>query len=292
MIVSMTGFGKASLSHKKMNVSAELRSVNSKFLEVSAKLPQQFSDRESEVKEIIKQKISRGKINVYVSFENSDGTSKYLKLKPETVKKYHKLLKDIKKISGIREEINLEHILKFSEIFEPEASTEADDLWHLVLKTINKAASDLNKMKKAEGLNLQEDITRRLGVISKSLDRIEKTAMENINKSKKNLSDKIDSILSGNSNIDQSRYELEIVLLTDKLDITEEIVRARSHIQYFRTNMKSKELSGRRLGFLVQELNREINTMASKSNNSVISQNVVEMKEELEKIKEQLLNIE
>lgn len=289
----MTGFGKASKSLKKLKISAELRSINSKYLEVSSRLPMAISDKESEIKELIAQKVSRGKISIMLSIERNSATDVTLQVKPEAAREYYKLLSGIKKSTGIKEEIKLEHILKFSEIFKGDNNEELAEYWSDIKKVIAAAVSDLVLMKSKEGKVLEKDIMSRLGSIEKKLDIVVKLSKNNVSETKKKMMDKVNNLIAeAKIETDNNRVEYELIMISDRLDITEEVIRAKSHINYFRNNVKQKELSGRRLNFLVQEINREINTIASKSNNSQISQFVVEMKEELEKIKEQLQNIE
>lgn len=293
MIISMTGFGKASRSVKKLKVSAELRSINSKYLEVSCRLPMVFSDKESEIKEIISQKVSRGKISVQLGIEKSANSDVTIQVKPDAVKEYYKLLSGIKKTTGIKEEIKLEHILKFSEIFKGESNDDLADYWNDIKKIVSAAVNDLVVMKAKEGKVLEKDILSRLSSIEKKLDVVTKLSVKNVSETKRKMLDKVNNLINeAGIQADNNRLEYELIMISDRLDITEEVIRAKSHINYFRNNVKQKELSGRRLNFLVQEINREINTIASKSNSSEISQFVVEMKEELEKIKEQLQNIE
>jgi uncharacterized protein (TIGR00255 family) len=289
----MTGFGKASKTIKKTNISIELRSINSKYLEVSSRAPMVFSDKESEIKELIGQKISRGKVTVMLSIERNNNNNIALQIQPEVIKEYHKLLTGIKKATGIKEEIKIEHILKFSEIFKGEDNEEIADYWPEIKKIIMAAVNDLYAMKKKEGKVLEKDILARVNSISKKLDAVVKHSQKNLKVSKAKMIEKVNSLIAeAKIEVDRNRLEYELTMISDRLDITEEAIRAGSHIDYFINNVKEPELSGRRLNFLVQEINREINTMASKSNSSDISQLVVEMKEELEKIKEQLQNIE
>lgn len=289
----MTGFGKASKSLKKMKFSAELRSINSKYLEVSSRLPMAISDKESEIKELVAQKVSRGKISLILAIERNSANDVTLQVKPETAREYYKLLQGIKKSTGIKEEIRLEHILKFSEIFKGDNNEELAEYWNDIKKVIAAAVNDLLLMKTKEGKVLEKDIMSRLGSIEKKLDAVVKLSKNNVSETKKKMMDKVNNLITeAKIETDNNRLEYELIMISDRLDITEEVIRAKSHIDYFRNNVKQKELSGRRLNFLVQEINREINTIASKSNSSQISQYVVEMKEELEKIKEQLQNIE
>jgi uncharacterized protein (TIGR00255 family) len=292
MIISMTGFGKASKTMKNMKVNIELRSINSKYLEVSSRLPAVFSDKENELKEIIGKDITRGKINVLISIDKNSTNNLSLQIQPEIIKDYYNLLNQIKKTVNVKEDIKLEHLLKFSEVFKVDDNNFQQEYWDDIKKTFRKALSDLYKMKKIEGKTLEKDISARVNDMEKKLDKVVKISDANMKSAKQKIMDKVEKLLGDKDLIDQNRLEYELVMLTDKLDITEEVTRAKSHLKYFRNNIKEPELSGRRLNFLVQEINREINTIASKSNNSEISQFIVEMKEELEKIKEQLQNVE
>jgi uncharacterized protein (TIGR00255 family) len=294
MIVSMTGFGKASRTVKKISINVEMRSINSKYLEIAARLPVIFSDKEGEIKDIVGKKVSRGKINIAVSVERNSSSGVVLQIQPEVLKDYYALLSQMKKTINLKEDIKIEHLLKFSEIFKVDENNELKEYWEEVKKVIQKALDDLYRMKKSEGKMLEKDILKRVNLMQKNLEKIVRISTRNISDAKQKLHDKILRYLSTDSSelVDKNRLEFELVMLTDKMDITEEVTRANSHIEYFKRNMKDYELSGRRLNFLVQEINREINTIASKSSSSTISQNVVEMKEELEKIKEQLQNVE
>ncbi len=292
MIISMTGFGRASKSLKKMTIAVEMRSINSKYMEITPRLPVIFMDKEPELKEIIAKSISRGKIYVSVTVEKSSQSEITLQVQPGIVKHYFSLLSQMKKAAGIKEDIKIEHLLKFSEIFKADENAELADYWDEVKKVVQAALKDLYNMKLREGKVLEKDILSRINQIDKRLVAVTKISDKNIKDVKQKLLDKVESLVQDKTVIDNNRLEMELVMLTDKMDITEEVIRAKSHLEYFKKNMGENGLSGRRLNFLVQEINREINTIASKSNNSSISQSVVEMKEELEKIKEQLQNIE
>lgn len=292
MIISMTGFGRASKTLKKMTITVEMRSINSKFMEITPRLPIIFMDKEPELKELIAKSISRGKIYVSVTVEKSSQSEISLVVQPGIVKHYFSLLSQMKKAAGIKEDIKIEHLLKFSEIFKADETAELADYWDDVKKVVQLALKDLYNMKLREGKVLEKDILSRINQIDKRLAAVIKISDKNIKDVKQKLLDKVESLIQDKAVIDNNRLEMELVMLTDKMDITEEVIRAKSHLEYFKKNMRENGLSGRRLNFLVQEINREINTIASKSNNSSISQTVVEMKEELEKIKEQLQNIE
>jgi len=292
MIISMTGFGRASKNLKNQTINVELKSVNSKYLEIASRLPMILTDKEPEIKELIGKSISRGKIYVSVSVEKKSDKEINLRVQPEIIKEYYALLNQIKKTINIKEDIKIEHLLKFSEIFKADDNGELKDYWEDIKKVIQQGTKDLYSMKLREGKILEKDIVKRINFIEKRLGSVAKISDSNVKEDKKKLLDKVSSLLKDKSVIDNNRLEYELVMLTDKMDITEEVIRAKSHLEYFKKNMKEAELSGRRLNFLVQEINREINTIASKSSSSAISQAVVEMKEELEKVKEQLQNVE
>ncbi len=292
MIISMTGFGKASKSLRKMKVTVEMRSVNSKFLEIGIRLPVNLMDKEQELKEIIGKSISRGKIYASVAVDRNSAGEINLQVQPDIVKHYYKLISQMKKSAGIKEDVKIEHLLKFSEIFRADETAELAGYWDDVKKVVNLALKDLYKMKLREGRILERDILTRIRMIGRKLHTVNRISRENLRDSKMKLLAKVESLVQDKTVIDKNRLELELVMLADRMDITEEVIRAKSHLEYFKQNMKETGLSGRRLGFLVQEINREINTIASKSGSSEISQSVVEMKEELEKIKEQLQNVE
>lgn len=292
MITSMTGFGKAESKVNGYKFTVEIKSVNSKFFEVSLRAPLTIQEKENEVKEIISKKISRGKINCVFMVDKDSKEVPNLLVQKETLRSYLNLITEIKNETGIREEVKLDHLLRFSEILKPDSDEGLREHWNEIKRVIENAVNDLLKMKLVEGKSLEKDIGQRIHTISSNLKKCFTLSAQNIKSNKAKLRKKIKDLIDGKFNIDSNRIEVEILMMVDKLDISEEITRASSHVAYFKNNMKSKEQSGRRLNFLIQEMNREINTIASKSNHAKISQLVVEMKEELEKVREQLQNIE
>ncbi len=293
MIVSMTGYGKAEGQYGDKNYTIEIRSVNNKFCEITFKYPKFLYTKDFELKDTVRKKVSRGKISVYISVGTDKNDENDFKVDTENVKTYYNVLKDIRKTIGSKEKIKLEHILTFSEFIAKDVSNElADEEIKFILDLLNKALDDLISMKIKEGESLQDDIMGRVKLIESESQIIEKISQENIKEERDKLFAKVEMLLGDKKLVDESRVEQEVVLLAEKLDISEECVRLRSHTKYFEEYAASKELAGRRLNFLTQEINREINTMASKSLNAEISQRVSALKEELEKIREQLQNIE
>lgn len=292
MIASMTGFGRGEVARKGISVAIELRSVNSRFLEVTTRLPRSLTLRENDIKEIIRKRISRGKLNLLVAVEREKNGSLPLTVNATAAREYYKLLNQLRKAVKLKEPVKLDHLLRFSEVLEQPALDGADDdEWEVTREALERALDDLASMRKNEGDELSKDFRSRIGAIEETLDRIQALSKEQIPTERTRLRERVQQLLEGES-IDEGRLEMELVLLADRLDVTEECVRFRSHNKFFMQALTDKEPAGRRLNFLVQEMNREANTIGSKSSASEIAHLVVGVKEELEKIREQLQNIE
>lgn len=293
MISSMTGYGRAELSKRGMTVSAEVRSVNSRYLEVVTRMPRALSHREKDVKDIVRSYLGRGSVNITVKIEKVSNGETPLKINMSAAKSYYKLLNELRKAVKVKEQVKLEHLLNFSEILEPVDAEEAGSKeWELVEETIKQALAQLNAMRSNEGKELAKDFDKRVKVIDGVLNQIEKLAVERIPAERAKLLERVGQLVQDKNVIDQNRLELEIALLADKLDITEECVRYRTHNKFFLEALQKEETPGRKLNFLVQEMNREANTIGSKANDADIAHLVVQIKEELERIREQLQNIE
>jgi uncharacterized protein (TIGR00255 family) len=292
MILSMTGYGHGEASEEGVTAVAEIRSVNSRYFEVNTRLPRTLSLRENDVREIIRAKAGRGKINVVVSIERESANNIPLKVNKAAAKSYIKLLNELRKASGIKEKVTLDHLLKFSEVIEAgELQSENEKEWVAVEKALSKALEELKLMRQKEGSELRKDLESRIQSLQAKIDLIEKLSKERIPEQRVRLRERIQQLLSSET-IDENRLELEIALLADKLDVTEECVRFRSHNKFFLEALSDRESAGRKLNFLVQEMNREANTIGSKAADATIAHLVVEAKEELEKIREQLQNVE
>lgn len=293
MIVSMTGYGKAEGTFDKKKYSIEIRSVNNRFSEITFKYPKYLSSKDFELKEIVRKKISRGKVNINLSVEEEDGGFANISADDKLIKEYYGLLKRVNEIIGSKDEIKIEHLLNFTDLFIKDITSEiSDDEFEYISKLLNKALDDLINMKIKEGDSLKKDILNRIKFIDKEASVITKLSKARIKIERKRLLEKVESLLSDKKILDENRLELEVILLAEKIEITEEIIRLKSHNKYFIEYAVSDELAGRRLNFLIQEINREINTIASKSMDAEISQKAAVLKEELEKIREQLQNVE
>lgn len=289
----MTGFGRGKYTRDGTTAIVEVRSVNSRFLEVFSRLPRTFSQRENDVREIVRSYVQRGKINVSVSVETNTNGLAPLRINTSAAKAYHKLLNDLRKTVKLREPVKLAHLLTFSDVFEPLEITQGDDeQWEVVASAVRAALEEMNTMRKNEGAELAKDLTKRLRWLEETVDRIEALAKGRIPAERQRLQERIALLLEDKTVIDQNRLELEIALLAEKLDVTEECVRFRSHNKFFLEAIRDDEAAGRKLNFLIQEMNREANTIGAKSNDAEIAHLVVRVKEELEKMREQLQNIE
>ena len=288
----MTGYGRGEAARKGITVAIELRSVNSRFLEVTARLPRSLSLRENEAKEIVRKKISRGKVNLLATVEREKNGQLPLAINASAARDYYKLLNQLRKAVKLKESVKLEHLLRFSDVLEqPVLDGPDEDEWEVTQQALNNALDDLANMRRNEGEELKKDFRSRVSSIERTLDQIEILSKEQIPTERARLRERIQKILE-NETIDEGRLEMELAMMADRLDVTEECVRFRSHNKFFFQALDDKEPAGRKLNFLVQEMNREANTIGSKSNASEIAHLVVSVKEELEKIREQLQNIE
>ncbi len=292
MMTSMTGYGHGEAVSGGIAVSVELRSVNGRYLEVVTRLPRQLALRENEVREHVRRKLLRGKITLTLSIERGADGAAPLKVDAASAKAYYRLLNDLRKAVRLKQTVRLEHLLQFSDIFEPrELENTGEKEWDVVQVALDRALDALLVMRKAEGEELQRDFDARLDALSGLVDRIEQLSKAQVPRERERLRERIAQILE-HEPVDEGRLELELAILAEKLDVTEECVRFRSHLTYFRQAMASPDAAGRKLNFLIQEMNREVNTMGSKSSDADIAHLVVQGKEELEKIREQLQNIE
>jgi len=293
MIASMTGFGRAEVSKAGISAMVEVRSVNSRFLEVGTRLPRSLAQREKDVKDVVRARLNRGSLNVTVKVEkNLNGTAP-LKVNTSAAKSYFRLLNDLRKAVKLKEKVKLEHLLNFSEVLEAGEEPGSDEQeWRVVEEALQEALKQLDEMRRKEGQELSKDLEQRVRWMDETINQIEKMSAERVPQEKKRLQERVIQLLADKSVIDQNRLELEVALLADKLDVTEECVRYRSHNKFFLEALKGKESAGRKLNFLVQEMNREANTIGSKANEAALAHIVVKLKEELEKIREQLQNLE
>lgn len=289
----MTGFGRGEASSNGCTATVEIKSLNSRYLDLSIKLPQQLQDKELAVKELIQQTISRGKLSVSIHISETEEDNLDITIDEEKIKTYSKILNRIRDVAAITEPLRIQDILQFSDIFvQKEVSPEKLSLkWTLIQKALEQAVQALMEMRKREGSLLEKDLLSRIQLIEHSLLTISESSAGRNTDIRNKMMERV-NLLIEDDRIDRDRLELEVIVLADKMDITEEIVRLRSHLRFFVEAVKQPEPAGRRLNFLTQEINRELNTIGSKASDSEIAQYVVKGKEALEQIREQIQNVE
>ena len=291
MIYSMTGYGKASISKNKTSAEVEVKSVNSRFFEVSLKLPSILFPYDYEIRELIKSKVQRGKVSVVVHFKKDGVENGFITIDDNKLSNHLTLIKKIRKAANIKDEIKLEHLLSSKEVFTSQDAELSKAEFEIVKSALNKALDKLILMKKKEGAELSKDLAVRIEKIIKNVSFIESEFRNSINEYHDKLKQRIQELI-GNVEINEDRLNLELALIADRADITEESVRLRSHLKFFKESLKNENEPGKKLNFLCQEMNRETNTISSKSISTSIIHSSVLIKEEIEKIREQIQNIE
>ncbi|NRF41720.1 YicC/YloC family endoribonuclease [Pedobacter foliorum] len=286
----MTGYGLASTDQENIKFAVEIKSLNSKFLELNLKLPRAFSDKELLLRNICSKEIERGKVSVSINIERSEENLKGATINAALLSKYYKQLEEINTQLGANSNNLLQAVLNFPEVISYSDEEVNENDWDILNSTFAKALESFNQFRIAEGVVLKTDLELRIKNILQFFSEIEVLEPLRIPQIRSRLNQFLEDNV-GKVNVDQNRLEQELIYYIDKLDITEEKIRLRSHCDYFIETLKSKDANGKKLGFISQEIGREINTMGAKANDAQIQQLVVGMKEELEKIKEQLLNV-
>ncbi len=287
----MTGYGKAEATVDGTSTTIEVRSVNGRYLELSCRLPKEWAEHESAMRDAIRQAVSRGSVNVFVRREDASGAGS-LHIDTELASEYVTQLRTLRDALGLSGEVSIDNIASFAPIFqgEPEKA-ENENVWPELSAVLDQALEALNVMRGREGTEMGKDLESRLAAIATGLEDVERRSQERIPAERERLRERVRQVIE-DENIDEQRLALEITLLADKLDVSEECVRLRAHIKHFRDDMKSGGAVGRKLNFQLQEMNREVNTIGSKTNDADIARVVVGMKEELERMREQVQNIE
>ncbi len=293
MIESMTGFGRGTAEEGGITATVEMRSINSRFCEISTRLPRILSDYEAVLQTMLKQAFTRGRITVQVQISEASDELLPIRVDESAARAYTQLLEKLRAAAGIKDSVKLEHLLTFSDIFTTadDGNPVAETAWEATRKAVEIAAEALHLMRRQEGEALRQDLQARIDAIAARLAEVEKRAPERINEARQRLYSRLEDFFK-DERVNPDRLEMEITLLADRLDVTEECVRLRSHLQLFTEALENPDPVGRKLNFLVQEINREVNTIGSKANDSVIAHLAVDMKEELERIREQVQNIE
>lgn len=292
MIQSMTGYARSESQDKGRVFVLEIRSINHKYCDISIKLPKTLLGLEGIIKKAIQEKFSRGKFDVLVSRNGSDDYTRRLVLDEELVSQYFNILQGLKTKFGLKGEIDINLLAGFSDLIKvAEIEEDQMEIEKVLKQLLHQAMDSLTKVRMEEGKTLCSDIVKRIRIVSGAIDRIGKIADRVFSAYSKRLKERVSS-LNKSLKIDPTRLAQEVALIAERSDITEEIVRFKSHIKQFNKLLKEDKGIGRRLDFLLQEMNREVNTVGSKANDAEISIEVVNIKNELEKIREQVQNIE
>lgn len=292
MMKSMTGYGKVSECLNGKNFEIEIRSLNGKTLDVSTKLPSNYKDKELDVRSLIASKLERGKVDFLMSYTIEDPAQEALKINESLLDAYYNKVLSLTQKYGFQADKNLifTSLLRMPDIQRLEAEKVSEEEWSKIEGLIIKAIDNLDDFRTQEGQNLKKDFIKRINLILGYLNEVEPLEKNRINIIRERIIQKFEDLKS-TIDFDKNRLEQELIYYIEKLDITEEKVRLRNHCAYFIENLDSEASAGKKLGFIAQEMGREINTLGSKANDAEIQRFVVMMKDELEKIKEQVLNI-
>lgn len=290
MLFSMTGFGKATCNYKNKKIVIEIKSLNSKQLDISTRIVGLYREKDIEIRNLIAQNLERGKIDLSLYIEDNNSQSTTL-LNQNIISNYKNQIEDTCKTLNIKVPDNLiEIILRLPDSLKTESTILEEEEWLTVVELLNNAFSQIKMFRSQEGLSLQNMFISKISNIRHLLEEVELYEKERVEKIRARLEENLKSI-EDKISIDRNRLEQEMIYYIEKLDVNEEKVRLRNHLNYFIETMEKEEAPGKKLGFIAQEMGREINTLGSKSNHSEMQILVVKMKDELEQIKEQVLNV-
>ncbi|MCM1467718.1 MAG: YicC family protein [Alistipes sp.] len=294
MINSMTGFGRGEAQGPNYKVTVEMKSVNHRYIDVSLKMPRKLNAYEAHLKSVLKKYICRGKVDVYINFENISESDVNIRYNADVAAKYLSVLREMSGQFGLEDDIRVSTLSRYPEVLmTEEAEPEEDELFRVAEEAFVKACEQINEARRAEGERLRDDLTEKLDAMSTMLDHITAHSEDILKDYRNKLLEKVKEVL-GDVTIDEGRIATEVVIYADKICVDEEMVRLKSHIQSMKDALSagSGEGIGRKLDFIAQEMNREANTTLSKANNLEISQTAIDLKTEIEKVREQIQNIE
>ncbi|MBP7500970.1 MAG: YicC family protein [Chryseobacterium sp.] len=284
MILSMTGFGRAETVYKGKKITVDIKSLNSKNFDLNVKVPLRYKEKEFDIRKLLNDKILRGKVDCYISCESLEDSNE-VTINQDIVKNYIEQLRSV--ASDAPEFEYLKMAVRMPDVLSTKSSELEDDEWKALLEVVQESVDRFIEFRQTEGNQLAEEIEKIVQNIEYNLSEVAQYEEERIQP----IKDRYISALKNFENVDETRYYQEMVYFVEKLDISEEKVRLSQHIKYYLEVMKNEDFNGKKLGFIAQEMGREINTLGSKANHSEIQKLVVEMKDDLEKIKEQTLNV-
>ena len=292
MIKSMTGFGRFEVSNDKRKITVEMKSVNHRYLDVSIKMPKKLNFFEAAIRNELKSYIQRGKVDMFITFEDFSEDNVTIKYNKDIAAEYLKYLKEMSQEFSLENDIRVSTLSRYPEVFSMEESTQdEEEIWKELKQCIDKAAEGFVETRVTEGENLKNDLLGKLDGMLKNVGIIEERAPQIIAEYKAKLTEKVEEML-GNTQFDEGRILTEVTLFADKVCVDEELVRLHSHIEATRDTLMEGGSVGRKLDFIAQEMNREANTILSKCNDLTISNVAIELKTDIEKVREQIQNIE
>ena len=291
MIKSMTGYGKSNISINSREYQVEIKSINHRYSDISIKMPRTISYLEDDVKKEILLQINRGKVDVFITFANNSAEGNEIKINTEVAKMYIDELKKLAEEQNILANIEVTEISRFPDVLTIKSNNDDETIKTELLEAVRQATNNLIKMRETEGEKISQDLLKRLCYIEEKAKEISKLSTGLIEEYVVKLEERIKEILK-TEEVDKSRLAQEVVIYADKCSVEEELTRLNSHIFQFRELLESNTAIGKKLDFLIQEMNRETNTIGSKANNLSITNNVIDIKTELENIREQIQNIE
>ncbi len=292
MIKSMTGFGRCEVQEKDRKITVEMKSVNHRYLDVNIKMPKKLNFFEAAIRSELKNYIQRGKVDIFITYEDFTESKVCVKYNKELAAEYMNYLAKMAEDFSLDNDVRVSSLARFPEILTMEEQTiDEEELWQILDKAIKGAAEGFVATRIKEGDNLRNDLTEKLENMLKNVDLITERSPQIIAEYKKKLEEKVKELLD-DANIDENRLLMEVTIFADKVCVDEELVRLRSHIETTKETLISGGSIGRKLDFIAQEMNREANTILSKSNDLEISNYAIELKTEIEKVREQIQNIE
>jgi uncharacterized protein (TIGR00255 family) len=292
MIKSMTGFGRYEVSSEDKKIIVEMKAVNHRYCDISIKMPKKLSFFEAGIRNVLKKYIQRGKVDIFITYEDYAENKICVKYNEDIAKAYYNNLVKIGEQFGLENDIKVSTLSRYPEVFLLEEQTaNEEELWKTLEEVVEEAAKRFVQSRIAEGNELKNDLTEKLDVMLEHVDFIEQRSPQIVSEYREKLSTKVSELL-GDTKIDESVLATEITIFADKICVDEETVRLKSHIKNMKATLLEGESVGRKLDFIAQEMNREANTILSKSNDLSVTNTAIDLKTEIEKIREQIQNIE
>ncbi len=292
MLKSMTGFGRSEIANERQKITVEMKAVNHRYCDINVKMPKKLSIFEAAIRNLLKKYIQRGKVDVFITYEDYTENNMVLKYNEELAAEYVRVLQQMSDQFGIENDVRVSALSRYPDVLTlEEQSIDADELWSVLEESLHKASEQFVETRLAEGENLKNDLIGKLDGMLEDVDFIETRSPEILAEHRQRLEAKVKELL-GDSTIDESRIVTETTIFADKICVDEEIVRLRSHITSTRNALLEGGSIGRKLDFIAQEMNREANTILSKANDLEVANRAINLKTEIEKVREQIQNIE